>query len=401
MVALALGACSNATEDVANSENKGDAAFSFSIAMPAGTTSSRAIETAVGSDAENALKTANISIVYTGADASKATVSKSYTIDDFTPSTSGNYVVYTLKSTIEVAPGTAVAYATINGTTTPLDLSETKTVTYSNSLDALTGEIAKDNEFLMSGNSAALSLVSGKTVSGQIYVDRVAAKVEEITKDATFNVAATDNAPALTFTPASYTLLNLNNVTNVFVKDAPAAATSYFQAWTGYAGTNNYTYSTSKVKTFAANATTTTYILENGTTQPTKVVYAVNVKIGDNAAGTNIYRKGGKLYTYAQLEKDFDNIYSLSWKLQDTSDYTAWLAAGVEKYEGGVCYYVRDITTANVAKIVRNNWYKLQISSIAGIGDPVVDPEKPSAATLLQLSIYVNPWTVNANSFAL
>ena len=87
----------------------------------------------------------------------------------------------------------------------------------------------------------------------------------------------------------------------------------------------------------------------------------------------------------------------------DASNLTAdskaadFRAAGVpiKMYEGGKCYYKADIytnTTTNKT-IIRNNVYKLNVSSITKLGDPTPTPT-PDAASLM-LKVKVLPWTIN------
>lgn len=416
LVALALGACSSSDDTAVNNNAEGNATFAFQIAMPAGTTASGRADsystsgTQVGSNSENALQSVAVSIKYTTAGV--ASVEKYFTRDQFNTNTTtdGKYVIYTLTDKIEVAPGVATIYATVNGGTDAnkmVALDATQSVTYAGALDGLTNGIAKDNNFLMSGKTVnPVTINEGSDAnSARIVVSRVAAKIQEATTAKTFTIpAATTNDQAVVFTPRDYTLLNLNNVTNVFEQTTAAAATGYFQAWVSQSN-NNFDYIGKPNK---AMSTTSTYVLENdNTTNPTKVVYAVKVKLGDNAEGTDLYQRKGdsKLYTATQLNAAFNNIYSETWKLTDDNTYEQWLAAGIIKYEDGVCYYVKDIKTvgtdAAAAKIVRNNWYVLNINSISGIGSPVVDPKTPTDPTLLQLEVAVSPWVMNANNFDL
>jgi hypothetical protein len=149
------------------------------------------------------------------------------------------------------------------------------------------------------------------------------------------------------------------------------------------------------------------YCFENSNAAlSTKVVYAAKISGTDIVAGKNLYVKDGKLYkSFKALDDAFDNIYSKTWKLNDeSSSYEQFLNAGVKQYAGGICYYVQNIMTAGTtatAKIVRNNWYKLNVKSISGLGLPVVDPKEDVDPTMLDLEIIVNPWTVNTNSFDL
>jgi hypothetical protein len=420
MVALALGACSNANDAVENAETKTDAAFSFSIAMPASSASSRAVEaggTNAGSDAEN--KLTKVAIVLKYSTNGSADVTKTFNAADFTctQNDADKTVVYTLNDDkkIEIAAGTFTAYAVVNGGM--VELGATITKDYGTDLAGLTSNVAKDNEFMMSGFKTDNTVDAGHTVTAKINVDRVVAKIQEVSTNSEFTttVKTTDN-DAIIITLQNFTLLNLNRTSNVFTTSDGtntldyanySLATSSADQFGNYflaSQTNSFAYSTATAKTIN-NATV--YCFENSNAAlSTKVVYAAKISGTDIVAGKNLYVKDGKLYkSFKALDDAFDNIYSKTWKLNDeSSSYEQFLNAGVKQYAGGICYYVQNIMTAGTtatAKIVRNNWYKLNVKSISGLGLPVVDPKEDVDPTMLDLEIIVNPWTVNTNSFDL
>ena len=66
-----------------------------------------------------------------------------------------------------------------------------------------------------------------------------------------------------------------------------------------------------------------------------------------------------------------------------------------DRYEDGKCYYTADIytNTASNKTIVRNNVYKLNVSSITKLGEPTPTPTPDPAS--LNIEVKVLPWTIN------
>jgi hypothetical protein len=68
----------------------------------------------------------------------------------------------------------------------------------------------------------------------------------------------------------------------------------------------------------------------------------------------------------------------------------------------GECYYTSPVKTDGVAKIARNNWYKINVTKINTIGGNYVDvPNPPSNSTWLTVNILVEPWTIQPNDINL
>ena len=408
MVALALGACSNATEEATTSTEANSAKFSFSISMPAGSSSTSRSGSATidqngadGTAQENHLENVSIKLVYnaTATNSTSTVLTKTYSNSDFiatnetsTQSETGKTITYTLKdaSKWEVPAGSAKVYAVVNGAMVETDA--VITGSYGSDLNGLTtsGSIAESNKFMMSGSykdattsSTDLTINAGETTTATINVNRVAAKIQEIsatdfTASDLTKVGQKDGADlvsAKTFSVklTGYSLFNLNNNSYVFPQAnfanynvavpteyaAVAAYTNFFNAY----HSNTVTYPTN-----LAIGNSSIYCMENNNANiPTKVIYAAQVKVDGIDANSDLYVKGNVIYSYTQLVTAVGQDFLTQWGLDSTKGYSDWLKAGIVKYTGGVCYYVEDILTATSdAKILRNNWYKLNVASISG-----------------------------------
>lgn len=445
MVALALGACSNATEDVANNTNNVEKTAILQLNLGFVNSSSRADGSltepnVMGTDAEQKVNDIHVRIHYTkNVDGTSASLPSDITADftnegtDFTKKdVSNNKTPYQLKQ-LEVYPGTATIYVTVNNRNT--SFSSTLSTTDYTSLDALqsSGKAASSTpSFIMSGFVSDQTINATADNKADIYVDRLAAKLDEISNQSyniesnvvvysysngeLANVTASKTDP-ISVSLDSYSFFNLNKESNlytsagVFEPQTPNAD-SYLNYWTN---TNNgkteLPTTAGLYKTIALNtanhgtntSTGVTYCYENGTKTPTYVVYKAIINDGHNFYVT---KKNGVVTMYKSFEAlNAATNYSMNaWNLTDGSTYDKFLEAGVIKYAGGVCYYPLAIktTTTNTTNIVRNNWYILQVTGISKIGSPFVDtnddPENPTSITM---KVWVNPWTVNLNSFNL
>lgn len=444
MVALALGACSNATEEATTSTEANSAKFSFSISMPAGSSSTSRSGSATidqngadGTAQENHLENVSIKLVYnaTAANPTATVLTKTYANADFiatnetsAQSETGKTITYTLKdaSKWEVPAGSAKVYAVVNGAM--VETNAVITGNYGNDLNGLTtsGSIAESNKFMMSGSyvdptnasNTDLTINAGETTTAIILVNRVAAKIQEtsatdftasdLTKVGQKDGADLVSAKTFSVKLTGYSLFNLNNNSYVFPKENFAnynvAVPAEYASVSAY--TNFFNAYHSNTVTYPANlaiGTSSIYCMENNNANiPTKVIYAAQVKVDGIDANSDLYVKGNVIYSYTQLVSAVGQDFLTQWGLDSTKGYSEWLKAGIVKYTGGVCYYIENILTATSdAKILRNNWYKLNVHSISGLGLPVPDPAPVKNPTYLKLNIQVQPWTVNANSFDL
>lgn len=434
LAALAMVSCSNEDDQIidggVNTNLEENARMQFSIAFPAAS-STRATDDEKGLATEQQVNSIQLILKYD--DANKASYNKDLTFSNIADEFDVNGNVYTLKASkaISAVAGSAKVYVCINGIADAAkvaatgDGAETIEASYT-SLDGLADGIAKDKNFLMTGKNN-VTIKDKETVTAKVAVDRVAAKISERSKAnlATFNHKTTfytlkgtvDRTEELTATTTlvSYSFLNLNKTSYVFTQTAPFVPTTekgYFQ----YSAQNNTNAIDFEAESFGKKSIETanneiTYCMENvNETTPTYVVYKAKVKIGEEADGVNFYSvKDGagtvRFYkNYEELKSAYKEVIAVSG-LQDTSTYADFFAAGIVKYTSGICYYVKPITSSingeNIVSIYRNNHYILTVGNITGIGSAVVDPENPTPATYMSLTVEVKPWTVQNNDITL
>lgn len=261
------------------------------------------------------------------------------------------------------------------------------------------GGIAEANHFLMSGvatTNASEGFTKGEINSLTVCVSRVASKLEQMLLTNSFDVAdeAENLADAeLKVTLTDYAYIGLQQEVAVL-----AGGTVTSSLYKPYGATIDFDYQA------IGSTSTSNYCMENltGTNLETttnivyKGVISVNGEVGDlyitsdNKAFTSIAEMAAGGYTYEGLT-------------EETTIEDCWNTYALRKYEDGVCYYVGQIKTAGAgdaaatAKIVRNNIYRLNVSSISGLG--TVLPQELTDPTLLDLTVEMDPWTVNLNSF--
>ena len=199
----------------------------------------------------------------------------------------------------------------------------------------------------------------------------------------------------------SYSFVNLQKDTYVLANATPIAS-NFFQA---YDPTNaTWGYKTKEIVGNIQEETPTateniTYCLENkDADNNTCVVYEAVATWDDETEPATFYVTSENVVyqDFATLHEKFGNMLDAS-NLTVDSKAADFRAAGVpiKMYEGGKCYYKADIYTNSTTNktIVRNNVYKLNVSSITKLGDPTPTPT-PDAASL-KIEVKVLPWTVN------
>lgn len=425
LVALALGACSNASEEATTANTENNAVLGFSLSFP--TSTSRGPE--VGETWES-----NVNEIDVRVKGAEQDLTFNFTVNDFTKGTDG---IYTLKDEklMHVTSGSATVYVTVNSANHALDFTASGVVNEANytSLDALTasGSIAqittgtdnaKTGHFLMTGSKDA-TIAPNTTTTVKVPVNRVAAKIEELSlqDNGSFTVTKTYDksttllsSKTLAVKLVDYTFLNLNKSsylypqTNTYVP-ATSDNTTFFN-FNLQNKISNAAFPTAfkeivRVKDGAATNNGITYCMENvSTTLPTYVVYKASIWYDGVQLSGNCYtlKKGDGTYkfyeNFAALDADNSHVYSTTYHLYDAPTGTQkgsvadFAAAGVTKYENGSCYYVIPIYNSSIQ---RNNWYKLTVGQIVGLGNTNIDPSNPSDPTLLKLQVEVMPWTVN------
>ena len=399
LAVAAMTACSNENDEIVdNGQVQGteNALIRLGISYPTVTRATG--DTEDGLTTEQLFKTAKVIVngdVHT------------YAYDDFTPSTDPNEKGLYLKDGIPVSEGTANVYVILNleGEPTAPYANMTASASYSTSLDGLTDYVAKDGEFLMSnagGLVATTNVEKGKEATVRVNVERAAAKLmEQSKKDAFTNITpGTYNGKKLNITLKNYSFVNLQKDTYVLANATPIAS-NFFQA---YDPTNaTWGYKTKEIVGNIQEETPTateniTYCLENKDADNNTCVVYEAVATWDNAeTPTTFYVAENVVYSdFESLANEYGDILT-KHHLTDKSTAADFRKAGIliDMYEDGKCYYKADIYTnnANNKTIVRNNVYKLNVSSITKLGDPTPTPT-PDAASL-KIEVKVLPWAIN------
>ena len=396
LAAVAMTACSNENDEtVDNGQVQGteNAVIRLGISYP---TVTRA-NTEEGLTSEQAFKTAKVIVngdVHT------------YDYKDFKVDENDNTLY--LKDGIPVSAGQANIYVILNlqGEPTTPYASMTASANYVNTLDGLTGYVANPGEFLMSNENGAVKTVSveaGKVATARINVERAAAKLVEQSKTTAFeNITPGIYAEALNITLKQYSFVNLQKDTYVLANTTPIAS-NFFQAYDATKATWDYASKsiTGNLQDVAATANSIdniTYCLENKNANNTRVVYEAVATWGEGTKAATFYvTSENEVYTsFESLVAKFGNMLTANGLTAD-SKAADFRAAGVpiKMYEDGKCYYTADIytNTASNKTIVRNNVYKLNVSSITKLGEPTPTPTPDPAS--LNIEVKVLPWTIN------
>ncbi len=395
LAAVAMTACSNENDEtVDNGQVQGteNALIQLGISYPVTT---RATEE--GLTSEQTFETAKVIVngdVHT------------YEYKDFKVDENDNTLY--LKDGIPVSAGQANIYVILNlqGEPTTPYASMTASANYVSTLDGLTGYVAKPGEFLMSNENGAVKTVTveaGNVAIARINVERAAAKlVEQSKKEAFTNITPGVYTEALNITLKQYSFVNLQKDTYVLANTTPIAS-NFFQAYDATQATWNYvsksiTGNLQNVTETANSTDNITYCLENKDANNTRVVYEAVATWGEGTEATTFYVTSEKeVYTsFESLAVKFGNMLDAN-NLTAESSAADFRAAGVpiKMYEDGKCYYTADIytNTATNKTIVRNNVYKLNVSSITKLGEPTPTPTPDPAS--LKIEVKVLPWTIN------
>lgn len=259
------------------------------------------------------------------------------------------------------------------------------------------GGIAESGHFLMSnasGSAETATFTKGEINSLTVCVSRVASKLEQtLLSSNSFDVS--DDAANLADAELKVTLTDFAYIGLQQEVAVLAGGTVTSSLYKPYGATTEFDYQ-------AIGATSTTnYCMENliGTNleTTTNIVYKGEISV-NGEVGTLYITPDNKAFTsIAEMTAGGTSIPGLT---EESTIEECW-EYGIRKYEDGVCYYVGQIKTAGAssatAKIVRNNIYRLNVSSIAGLGTTL--PQDFDDPTLLDLTVEIDPWTVNLNSF--
>lgn len=257
--------------------------------------------------------------------------------------------------------------------------------------------IAESNKFLMcnaNGTAEQANFKKNESNDLKVCVGRVAAKLQEMTPtENSYNV--TDDAinladKKITVNLSEFAYTGLQQDTYVLKNASPITANLYKP----YDATTEFDYQN-------ITGDVPNYCMENlggsNLQTTTNVIYKANITIEGVAKNTTIYITPDN-YAFTSIEAMTEAGYKFEGLDENTSVEDCWNTYSLKKYEDGVCYYAGKIETAGQgAKIIRNNIYRLSVNSIKGLG--TVLPKTFDDPTLLDLTVEIDPWTVNLNSF--
>lgn len=393
LAAVAMTACSNENDEtVDNGQVQGteNALIQLGISYPVTT---RATEE--GLTSEQTFETAKVIVngdIHT------------YEYKDFRIGENDNTLY--LKDGIPVSAGEASIYVILNlqGEPTTPYASMTASANYVSTLDGLTGYVAKPGAFLMSnekGEVKTVTVKAGEVATARINVERAAAKLVEQSKTTAFeNITPGIYGKKLNITLRQYSFVNLQQDTYVLANTTPIES-NFFQAYDAAKATWDYVSKdiVGNVQESTPDANSNiTYCLENKDANNTRVVYEAVATWGEETEAATFYvTSENEVYTsFESLAANFGNMLTANG-LTAESKAADFRAAGVpiKMYEDGKCYYTADIytNTASNKTIVRNNVYKLNVSSITKLGEPTPTPTPDPAS--LNIEVKVLPWTIN------
>lgn len=403
LAAMAITSCSNENDPIVDSGNTAETAmFNFSIALP-NAPKTKAQSTDPGTAQEQNVNDITMVLEYKDANPPQ-TLTKTYKVADFTYDTVAK--TYTLSTAEQVSPGTA-AILTIYVNSNGIPASQISATTENGWSLGNYASTTGDGNFLMIGKSKETFAITPNQLNTApvVSVDRIAVKLEEATEDTdtqiegnqyTFKALAQNTEIKLDIeaTLIEYAYTNLVTKSNTLGSKFEGGKNDYYNyfdpnppiaievLWSNEAFSD-------KIGMENRGAT---YCFENGTTIPTTIYYKAKTKIEGVDENANFYVYENVLYKdFAALNVKFRNSLD-NHGLSDGSTNAQFMeAVGVKKYTEGVCYYP---AVVNANGIDRNNWYKLRVTGIKGLGLPEPGTPPPGAETTLIFSVTENPWTV-------
>ena len=407
LAVMAMASCSNDVEGVDNNvEPMKDAKMQLAITFPQATvTRAELTEDQKGEAYEQKINDLTV-IVVNGA----SIVREYYTADQLVNGKE-DIAKKNMTPAFYVPSGTATVYAYANYGNGDKAITASNYTTYEesatytglsidNNIASVTGE-----NFHMNGTTVNVPIAEGETNYALVNISRVAAKIAEATETKAYTHEG-KYGDKLTITLTDYSLVNLDNKINVLNDDANSRTEVDFYNY--YAGAENTSCedlfkNKPNIKIDAANKTS--YCLANQSSIKTQVIYKAKATFEGSVTekdGTFYIRNNrnneATVYTLAQLQAAFPGVYD---KCTANTSIAEWAALGVKKYAAGVCYYKQDIKANNATQILRNNYYKLNVTNIRDLGDPEIDMPNPDPLTLLEVEIKVMPWTVWNNDIIL
>lgn len=457
-----MTSCQNEFDENGTNGNEGDAYMSLSIEMP-NVEGGRAInggsDTSAGTIGEQKITGLKLFVFDAKTNKLQNAGNINFGMNDLKPNNpnvgSNNTTTYTIPS-FKIPGGEKKVLVIVN----PLKdkfTDETNQNIMGQSMTLTQDEIkslSSDGKFMMTNVNRASNtdgmvtvIVNGTETSPTnvtVEVERVVAKIEEMTKSYSFKVTNTNNDVVefqkvslingnTKFYPIMKVRDNADDDANDYVEDPNFESQSEttvadfyskeFRAETFNDKNNEYVKALVSEKQSTEGEATEQpenalfYTLENTMIKDqqmnaytTGLYYQAQYKLEGNVG--NVYKYGAKLYTFEQLSQDAGNLGLNLDKMKDSSSIAEFASIGVTKYENGVCYYkywIRHINNNDAEMgvmefaVVRNNHYQMNISSVKGIGenlptDPEITDPDEEKDSFLDVKVKVLPWVVRQNN---
>lgn len=416
LAAVAMTACSN-EDDFANKNNQnltGEQAkmrLLFSFNEKDGTRSVTEGEPDMGSDLEYGAT--KITAVLDYGDGTPRVVMK-----DLTLTKEEGQTQFATTEEFVVTAGTNVKlYAFVNPTGLTINqntnLNELAVGEHSNftgaTLAYIDNDVAKNDDFLMSGKTVIDKIEAKESINtATIEVNRVAAKLDEKTESAKlFPITAsgltfTDGTTKIGVKLLSHSYSNLT--TDSYVLPQANTFETFLQNYIAKGEAAND-------DSYRWNATGATYCLENSSaTNPTRVHYKAQVYFDETEANETFYIRavyvGNGNDRELRVYKNWNALKAaypdVTWDDSKKEDNEYLANHSIKKYDGGICYYEAPIETTGAGqKIVRNNWYQLNVSKVTKLGTPTPALEPDETLAKLIIEAKIQPWKVQINDIEL
>ena len=401
LAAMAMVSCSNEDDQIINVPEGETAQMRIALAFPTPTRAENTTEEVDVSNLTVVLEYGNFRKVKTISSDKFSRNGQTVTVEPFDVTAGTNVNIYAFLNS-----NTELNEALESGVLANLQVAST-----GSALDYLADGIAKNNSFLMSntdGKAIQKALIANTLNEAIIPVERVCAKLTEMSPTTAFEVTPSETVPEskkLNISLLNHTYINLVKDSYVLDRNTSVNDADYDNYLQKY-GTLNYAWKLNKAEGVS------TYCMENriavNNNDPiqvgsTCIIYEAQARIGEENAATFYVWNNEIFLNLVDLAKEYGvSSFDLEGAMTP-AEIQAKLKTKyyVDMYIDGKCYYIQPIKTATGStEIIRNNLYKLTVTGITKLGYPTTDIPDPDP-TQLKLTVNIADWTVNDFSFEL
>lgn len=431
-------ACSNEMDEVIDNggngtNNAGVAYATFSLQMPAGMSSTRAAaDTEVGSNEEN--NVSEVTLLFFNSDGGRSLMDiQTVPASQLTPD--ATKTIYKTPG-LKVTKGSRLIYAFVNPNNEIKGLTiNDNGIAWAKIMGQGTGTAATmsvDNSFAMSNADVANPVQITYPTAAEAAEAPVGIKVERTVAKVTytgdkFSFEVKRSGEEAIFAQVTLTDISLVNTNTAFYYLRRVSSNPDGSNFTVGGVENdgiNYVVDPNFINTLPENGQygkeaykaiqgSKFYCLENTMTKAaqfngvtTGAMFKAKVTLPGYQNPVTFYRYNGVMYTEVDKVKELVGITG-----NFTESVESWKEKNVDYYKDGICYYpywIKHVDNGSVSEmgimefgVVRNNVYKLAVTSIKEIGAPTdnIDPENPdeTAYSYLSVNVEVKEWTVRKN----